>query len=79
MCSLLKIFVSGSLKASLTSCHVLKNDMDVSAAKLLVEAVKDKDISLCGITSDQASANFYRQGLKPADALLLASDLSKPP
>ncbi len=33
----------------LTSCNVLNNNMDVAAANLLVEAVKDKNISLCGI------------------------------
>ena len=63
--------------ASLTSCNILKNRMDVAAAKLLVEVVKDKDISLCGIKPDQTSASFSNQGLKPPDAVLLASDLTK--
>jgi len=48
-----------------------------AAAKTLVEAVKDKDISLCGIKSDQTTADFRKRNLKPADAILLASDLSK--
>ena len=39
--------------ASLTSCNVLKNNLDVAAARLLVDTVKDKDISLCGITPEQ--------------------------
>ena len=66
-----------SVNASLTSCNVLNNNMDVEAAKSLVEALKDKDVSLCGIQRNQTTANFRSLGLTPADALLLASDLSK--
>ena len=51
--------------------------MDVAAAQLLVEAVKGKDVALAGIQCDQTSADFYDHGLKPPDAVLLASDLSK--
>ena len=62
---------------SLASCNVLGNDMDIATAKLLVEAVKEKNISLCGIQPDQTSAGFRYKNLKPPDAVLLASDLSK--
>jgi len=67
------------VNASLTSCNVLKNNLDVPAAKALVEAVKDKDVSLCGIRPDETStgSRFVGEGLKPPDAILLASDLSK--
>ena len=65
------------VNASLTSCNVLRNEMDVAAATSLVEAVKEKNISLCGITPDQTTANFTHKGLKPPDAILLSSDLSK--
>ena len=51
--------------------------MDVASAQLLVAAVKDRDVSLAGIKPDQAEAEFSGWGLKPADAVLLASDLSK--
>ena len=58
--------------------------MDVAAAKLLVEAVKGRDISLCGIQPDQTTADFSGSGkpnferLKPPDAVvLLVSDPSK--
>jgi len=63
------------VNASLTSCNVLKNNLDVPAAKALVEAVKDKDVSLCGIRPDSSKMSLV--GLKPPDAILLASDLSK--
>ena len=66
-----------AVNASLTSCNVLKNSMDVAAAHLLVTAVKDKDVSLCGIKTDQTTASFSHWGLEPCDAVLLASDLSK--
>jgi Ran GTPase-activating protein (RanGAP) involved in mRNA processing and transport len=65
------------VNASLTSCNVLKNNMDVAAAHLLVTAVKDKDVSLCGIKTDQTTASFAHWDLEPCDAVLLASDLSK--
>ena len=66
-----------SVSNSLTSCNILKNNIGVAAARLLVDAVKDKDISLCGIQPSQTSAHFQGQHLKPPDAVLLASDLSK--
>ena len=63
--------------ASLTRCNILGNKMDVASAKLLVDAVKDKDCSLAGITPDQTTADFNSDDLEPPDAILLASDLSK--
>jgi len=65
------------VNASLTSCNVLRNNMGVTAAVSLVDTVKDRDISLCGIQPDQKKADFRYKGLQPADAILLASDLSK--
>jgi len=59
--------------ASLTCCNVLSINMDVDAAKSLVEAVKDKTISLCDIKSDQLDFS----NSDSSDAILLASDLSK--
>lgn len=63
--------------ASLTCCNVLQNKFDVAAADTLVVAVKDKNVSLCGIQPDQKEATFRKKGLQPPDAILLASDLSK--
>ena len=65
------------VNASLTRCNILRNKMDVASAMLLVDAVKDKDCSLAGITPDQTTADFSYHGLEPPDAILLASDLSK--
>ena len=44
---------------------------------MLAEVAKQKGISLCGIQRDQTTAVFSQQGLKPPDAILLASDLSQ--
>jgi len=63
--------------AELTVANVLNNNLDIESAKLLVNAVKEKDISLCGIQRDQTEANFMYQRLQPPDAVLLASDMSK--
>jgi len=65
------------VNASLTSCNVLRNNMDSAAANSLVEAVKGKAISLAGIHPDQTVASFSGQGLESAEAILVASDLSK--
>ena len=69
--------VADSLRVNtaLTSCHVLKNKLDVAVAKSLVEALKDRDVSLSGIRFDQT--DFEEHELETADAILLASDLSK--
>ena len=66
-----------AVAASLTSCNVLNNQMDVAAATLLVEAVEGRDVSLCGVTPNQTFATFRNTNLQPPDAVLLASDLSK--
>ena len=50
------------VNTSLTRCNILSNKMDVASAKLLVDAVKDKDCSLAGITPDQTTADFNSDG-----------------
>ena len=62
---------------SLTVCNLLGNSLDAEAAKLLVAAVHVKDISVCGITRDRTEADFSDKSLGHADAVLVASDLSK--
>ena len=59
----------------LTVANLLGNQLDVKSAKMLVEAAKKKDISLCGIQRDQTTADFSNQCLGPVDAILLATDL----
>ena len=63
--------------ASVTVINVLRNNFDAESAKMLTEVAKQKGLSLCGIRRNQTIANFSKQGLKPVDAILLASDLSQ--
>jgi len=63
--------------SSLTVTNLFGNQFDIESSKLLVEAVADKDISLCGIEADTTSIDFSKSGLKSPEAMLLASDLSK--
>ena len=67
------ISVNGSLKVT----NLLRNQLDAESAKMLAEVAKQKGISLCGIQRNQTTAVLSRQGLKPPDAILLASDLSQ--
>ena len=62
---------------ALTVTNLLLNKLDMKSAKTLAAIAKQKGISLCGIRLDQTTADFSRQGLKPPDAILLASDLSQ--
>ena len=66
-----------SVNGSLTVTNLMQNELDAESAKMLSEVAKQKGISLCGIQRDQTTADFSRQGLKPPDAILLASDLSQ--
>ena len=65
--------VMGSLRVT----NLLRNELFAESAKMLSEVAKQNGISLCGIQRDQTTADFTRQGLKPPDAILLASDLSQ--
>jgi len=62
---------------ALTVTNLLGNKLDAETAKMLAEVAKQKGISLCGIRRDQTTADFSFKGLKPPDAILLASDLSQ--
>jgi hypothetical protein len=66
-----------SVKGALTVTNLLGNTLDAESAKLLAEVAKQKAVSLCGIQHDQTTADFSFKGLKPPDAILLASDLSQ--
>jgi len=61
------------VNGALTVTNLLGNKLDAESAKMLAE----KGISLCGIRRDQTTADFSFKGLKPPDAILLASDLSQ--
>jgi len=65
-----------AVSGSLTVCTLLKNDLNMEAASSLAGLGKEKNISLSGITRDQTEANYAHWSLQPADAVLLAADLS---
>jgi hypothetical protein len=65
------------VNGGLTVTNLLGTMLDAEYAKMLAEVAKQKGISLCGIRRDQTTAYFSHKGLKPPDAILLASDLSK--
>jgi hypothetical protein len=62
------------VNGALTSVKLRGNKF---GAKMLAEIAKQKGFSLCGIQRDQTTADFHYKGLKPPDAILLASDLSQ--
>ena len=57
-------------------CNVRGNKIDVDSAKLLAKVATQKRVMLFGIEHDQQKADFSRQSLGPADAILIASDVS---
>ncbi|KOO26689.1 hypothetical protein Ctob_009175 [Chrysochromulina tobinii] len=59
----------------LKNCNLLQNRFDVELAKKLAKIGMEKGIMLSGMTRDQTEANFSRQNLQSADAILIASDL----
>ena len=63
------------VSAALTACNVLKNNLDRESATLLAKIGTEKRIMLSGIKHDQTEANFRLQDLKPADGIVIASDL----
>ena len=69
--------IAAALQGSsgLTTCTLIKNALDVESATMLAKVGSEKCIMLSGMRRDQTEANFKGQGLKPADAILIASDL----
>ncbi|KOO31958.1 hypothetical protein Ctob_004793 [Chrysochromulina tobinii] len=59
----------------LKNCNLLKNSLDVKSATMLAKIGAEKGIMLSGMTRDQSLAYFSGQNLRPADAILIASDL----
>ena len=64
------------VSAPLTSVNLLKNDIGEAAADIVRAAEQHGKIqTLCGIKPDQKEADFSQNGLKAADAVLLAYDI----
>jgi hypothetical protein len=59
----------------LKNCNLLKNSLDAKSATMLAKIGTEKGIMLSGMTRDQSLAYFPGQNLRPADAILIASDL----
>ncbi|EOD23708.1 hypothetical protein EMIHUDRAFT_254895 [Emiliania huxleyi CCMP1516] len=64
--------------ASLTAANLLRNDFDVDAASMLLKAKQEHPTltTLCGFKGDETRLNFSRQSLRPADAMLIAPEIS---
>jgi Ran GTPase-activating protein (RanGAP) involved in mRNA processing and transport len=60
---------------ALKNCSLLKNSLDVESATMLAKIGTEKGIMLSGMKRDQTVAEFNGQGLQPADAILIGSDL----
>jgi len=59
----------------LTECSLLKNNLNIESAKMLAKIGTEKRIMLSGIKHDQTEADLSNNFLKPADGILIASDL----
>ena len=60
---------------ALENCSLLKNSLDVESATMLAKIGTEKGIMLSGMRRDQTEAKLGSQGLQPADAILIGSDL----
>jgi Ran GTPase-activating protein (RanGAP) involved in mRNA processing and transport len=63
------------VNAVLKHCNLLKNNLDIESATMLAKIGTEKGIMFSGMTRDQTEADFSNQGLQPADAILIGSDL----
>ena len=63
---------------SLTSIHLLANGFDTEAASMLLKVKEQKPMlrTLCGLTHAETELDYRFKVLKPADAMLLAPEIS---
>ena len=63
---------------SLTSINLLKNRLGTEAASVLLKVKEEKPMlrTLCGLTHAETELDYNDQGLRPADAMLLAPEIS---
>ena len=66
------------VNASLTAANLLGNKFDTDAASMLLKAKQEnpKLTTLCGFKGDETSIDFSDKGLGPADAMLIAPEIS---
>ena len=71
-----RIVLAAMMKTTeLKNCNLLKNNLDIELATMLAKIGTEKGILLSGMERGQTEANFSSQGLQPADAFLIRSDL----
>jgi hypothetical protein len=63
---------------AILSVNLLKNAIPVEQAQELVKIMQSKEklITLCGLSGNEATLDFSNQGLGPGDAVLIANDIS---
>jgi hypothetical protein len=63
---------------AISSVNLLKNAIPVEQAQELVKIMQSKEklITLCGLSGNEATLDFSAQGLGPGDAVLIANDIS---
>ena len=59
----------------LKNCNLLQNSLGIKSATMLAKMGAERGIMLSSMTCDQTEAYFYETDLRPADAILIASDL----
>ena len=67
-----------AVSASLTAANVLQNNFDADAVSMLLKVKHEhpKLTTLCGFKGDETSIDFNSEGLGPADAMLIAPEIS---
>jgi hypothetical protein len=63
---------------SLTWVNLLRNEFDTEAASVLLKVKAEKPMlrTFCGFMHTETALNYWNQGLGPADAMLLAPEIS---
>ena len=64
--------------SGLTSVNLLANKLDPESATMLlkIKAEKPNLRTLCGLSLEETELDYKRQGLGPADAMLLAPEIA---
>ena len=67
-----------SVMTSLTSVNLLGNHFDTKDASMLLKVKEEKPMlrTLCGLTHAETELSYFNQRLGPADAMLLAPEIS---
>ena len=67
--------VSVDGEGRLAAVNLLETGIDVEKATRAAAISKELQLSLCGIARDQAEADFKKQGIGPAGAILVAASI----